>query len=35
VRLPASTRVRLTLRLAMRARKPSYASPFDYSAGNP
>ena len=29
VRLPASTRVRLTLRLAMRARRPSYASPFD------
>jgi hypothetical protein len=30
VRLPASTRVRLTLSLAMRARKPSYASPFDH-----
>jgi len=29
VRLPASTRIRLTLNLAMRARKPSYASPFD------
>ena len=29
VRLPASTRVKLTLRLAMRARRPSYASPFD------
>ena len=29
VRLPLSTRVRLTLRLSMRARKPSYASPFD------
>jgi len=29
VRMPASTRVRLTLRLAMRARRPSYASPFD------
>jgi hypothetical protein len=29
VRLPASTRVRLTLNLAMRVRKPSYASPFN------
>ena len=29
VRLPASTRVRLTLRLALRAREPSYASHFD------
>jgi hypothetical protein len=29
VRLPASTRVRLTLGLALRTRKPSYASPFD------
>jgi hypothetical protein len=29
VRLPASTWVRLTLGLALRARKPSYASPFD------
>ncbi len=28
VRLPASTRIRLTLRLTMRARRPSYASPF-------
>jgi hypothetical protein len=28
VRLPASTRVRLPLRLAMYACKPSYASPF-------
>ena len=34
VRLPASTRVRLTLRLAMRARKPSYASPFDQPGGS-
>jgi hypothetical protein len=31
VRLPASTRVKLILRLAMRARRPSYASPFDDS----
>jgi hypothetical protein len=31
VHLPASTRVRLTLRLALRTRKPSYASPFDES----
>ena len=29
VHLPASTRVRLTLRLTLRARKPSYVSPFD------
>jgi hypothetical protein len=29
VHLPASTRVRLTLRLTLRTRKPSYASPFD------
>ncbi len=28
VRLPASTRIGLTLRLAMRTRRPSYASPF-------
>ena len=28
VRLPASTRIRLTLRLALRSRKPSYAPPF-------
>jgi hypothetical protein len=28
VRLPASTRIRLTLRLALRTRKPSYATPF-------
>jgi hypothetical protein len=34
VRLPASTRVRLTLRLAMRARRPSYASPFDEPGGS-
>jgi len=31
VHLPASTRVRLTLGLALRTRKPSYASPFDES----
>ncbi|MGH3166952.1 MAG: hypothetical protein ACRDN0_13835, partial [Trebonia sp.] len=29
VRLPASTRVRLTMRLALHARKPSYESPLD------
>jgi hypothetical protein len=29
VLLPASTRIRLTLTLALRARQPSYASPFD------
>ena len=34
VRLPASTRVRLTLRLALRTRKPSYASPFDDSGSS-
>jgi len=34
VRLPASTRVRLTLRLAMRARRPSYMSPFDQPGGS-
>jgi hypothetical protein len=34
VRLPASTRVRLTLNLAMRTRKPSYASPFDHPRDN-
>ena len=28
VRLPPSTRIRLTLRLALRTRKPSYATPF-------
>ncbi|PYC79558.1 hypothetical protein C7C46_14500 [Streptomyces tateyamensis] len=28
VRLPASTRIRLTLRLALRTRTPSYRSPF-------
>jgi hypothetical protein len=32
--LPASTRVRLTLRLAMRARRPSYTSPFDQPEGS-
>ncbi|WP_410618642.1 hypothetical protein [Amycolatopsis sp. cmx-8-4] len=37
VELPRSTRVRLTLRLALRARPPSYATPFDEqaSAGAP
>jgi hypothetical protein len=34
VRLPASTRVRLTLGLALRTRKPSYASPFDDEKGD-
>jgi hypothetical protein len=29
VRLPASTRIRLTLTLALRTRNPSYATPFD------
>jgi hypothetical protein len=29
VRLPASTRIRLTLKLALRTRQPSYATPFD------
>jgi hypothetical protein len=29
VRLPASSRIRLTLRLDVRARRPSYATPFD------
>jgi hypothetical protein len=29
VRLPASTQIRLTLRLGMRTREPSYAAPFD------
>jgi hypothetical protein len=28
VRLPASTRIRLTLTLALRTRQPSYATPF-------
>ena len=28
VRLPASTRIRLNLKLALRTRKPSYATPF-------
>ena len=27
--LPASTRIRLTLTLALRTRPPSYATPFD------
>ena len=35
VRLPASTRVRLTLRLSVRTRKPSYATPFDEACGQP
>ena len=29
VRLPSSTRIRLTLTLALRTRNPSYAPPFD------
>jgi hypothetical protein len=29
VRLPASTRIRLTLRLIMHCRRPSYVTPFD------
>jgi hypothetical protein len=29
VRMPASTRIRLTLRLALRTRRASYATPFD------
>ena len=29
VRLPASTRIRLTMRLGLRTRPPSYATPFD------
>jgi hypothetical protein len=29
IRLPTSTRIRLTLTLAVRSRKPSYATPFD------
>jgi hypothetical protein len=28
VRLPASTRIRLTLTLALRNRPPTYATPF-------
>lgn len=32
VDLPRSTRIRLTLRLALRARTPSYATPFDEGA---
>jgi len=28
VRLPASTRIRLTLTLTLRARPPAYATPF-------
>jgi hypothetical protein len=32
VRLPASTRIRLTLRLGLRTRVPSYRTPFDTTA---
>jgi hypothetical protein len=32
VRLPASTRIRLTLRLRLRANTPSYRTPFDNPA---
>jgi hypothetical protein len=35
VRLPASTRVRLTLTLALRTRPPSYTTPFDGDLGLP
>ncbi len=35
VRLPASTRIRLTLRLGLRARPPSYATPFDCGPAGP
>lgn len=34
VRLPPSTRVRLTLSLSLRARRPSYATPFDGDGGS-
>jgi hypothetical protein len=33
VELPRSTRVRLTLALSLRARRPSYATPFDERTG--
>jgi hypothetical protein len=33
VRMPASTRIRLTLTLALRTRTPSYATPFDAGHG--
>ncbi|MFD5540583.1 hypothetical protein ACFWIJ_22895 [Streptomyces sp. NPDC127079] len=33
VRLPASTRIRLTLRLGLRTRVPSYRTPFDTTVG--
>jgi hypothetical protein len=35
VRLPASTRIRLTLHLRLRSRTPSYRTPFDTPAGPP
>ncbi|MEV8100232.1 hypothetical protein [Kitasatospora sp. NPDC085879] len=35
VRLPASTRIRMTLRLELRTRTPSYRSPFGTSADVP
>jgi hypothetical protein len=35
VRLPASTRIRLTLRLGLRAQPPSYATPFDCRPAGP
>ena len=35
VRLPASTRIRLTLRLGLRTRPPSYATPFDCCPAGP
>ena len=31
VRLPASTQIRMTIRLGLRARTPSYVTPFDGS----
>jgi hypothetical protein len=33
IRLPASTRIRLTLTLGLRTRKPSYTTPFDRDTG--
>ncbi|GHE67822.1 hypothetical protein GCM10017771_91560 [Streptomyces capitiformicae] len=35
VRLPASTRIKLVLRLDLRANTPSYRTPFDTDAGEP
>jgi hypothetical protein len=33
IRLPASTRIRLTLTLSLRTRNPSYTTPFDRDTG--